>query len=327
MKTLGVGLLGLTLVVPAVADAGPSEFGADDGASAARDDARDEDEALSGEQLRERFPGLKTRAEPRVLQGAVGFGGNFIYLPLNVEGRLDLYPRPWLRVGLEYALGLGFKWNGRETDLTFAQYGEAVLGVRVLGALSEADVDLQLSHSIGGYGEALPRALRPRGSVFAANVVPVLLPSSHGLFVEGGALTGYIGLKRCTTTCGGTEDLNPQYASVARQLVMPFAGLRYVYYSEAYIPRPSTMRIRYTQVFAHVLFRPYNQPRGDLSYLGDGRVDRSALGMRVGAVFPVSPFCLNALVLGGRCAQTSLSLGYTPFPAILMFEFHALFPF
>jgi hypothetical protein len=67
------------------------------------------------------------------------------------------------------------------------------------------------------------------------------------------------------------------------------------------------------------------EPDGELLYLSEDHVDRSAVGMRVGGVFPLTPWCI-ASFLGGRCAQASLSVGYTPFPAFVMFETHIYIP-
>jgi hypothetical protein len=282
----------------------------------------DDDERIGGEQLRERLPSLRTRAEPRVVQGTLGFGTRLLYLPLNVEGTLDLYPVPWLRVGLIYAAGLSFKWDGQQTTGTFAQYGEAAVGLRLWSTLSQTDADLQLRRSIGGYGEALPKWARPRRGDFA-EVLPVWLPSSHHLFVEGGALTGFVGFLECTSGCEPNQVT--QYRPLSRQLLIPFAGLRYVYYSEALNEKPAVRRVRYGQLFVHLLLHAFNQPTADAYYWNEQRVERAPVGFRVGGELPVSPFCIAAL-LGQSCAQPSVSLGYTPYPAFLTVEIHARFP-
>lgn len=284
------------------------------------DDEPPEVERLSREELRQRLPALRTRAEPRVVQGSLGFGVRLLYLPLGVEGTLDLYPLPWLRVGLVYAAGFGVKWDGIQAAGTFAQYGEAMAGFRLWATASEADVDLQLRRSIGNYGEALPKVLRPRSGDFA-EVLPVWLPSSHQLFAEGGALTGYTGLLECTTGCGGGA---PEYRSLARQVLIPFAGFRYVYYSEALNAKPSINRVRYGQLFAHVLLHAFNQPSPDAYFWNGDPVKRSPVGFRVGAEIPASPFCLAAL-LGQGCAQAGVGFGYTPYPAFASVDFHLRF--
>ena len=92
------------------------------------------------------------------------------------------------------------------------------------------------------------------------------------------------------------------------------------------MPQPPLDRVRYGQLYAHVLFDAFNKPEADAYYLSDDRVKRSSLGVRVGAEPPVSPFCLAALVTGMSCAQFSMTLGYTPFPAFLSFEMHVRFP-
>ncbi|HYP88206.1 MAG TPA: hypothetical protein VEQ59_08630, partial [Polyangiaceae bacterium] len=250
-------------------------------------------------------------------------GVRALYLPLDVEGTLDVYPAPWLRLGFIYGAGLSFKHGGEQSKGTFAQYGEVAAGFRLLRFSSEVDVDLQLAHSIGNTGEALPGWARPSRGDFA-NVERVWLPSSHQLFVEGGAFTGFIGLQACTANCDivGAEV---QFRELSRQLLVPLAGLRYVYYSEARMAKPAVDRVRYAQLFAHVLFHAFNQPRVRAYFLNGERADVSPLGVMFGGELPISPFCAAALV-GMGCAQLSMSAGYTPFPAFASVEVHLRFP-
>jgi hypothetical protein len=182
------------------------------------------------------------------------------------------------------------------------------------------DADLQLRRSIGNYGEALPKMFRPRSGDFA-DVLPVWLPSSHQLFAEAGAFTGYTGLLECTTGCDGGA---PEYRSLARQVLIPLAGFRYVYYSEALNAKPSINRVRYGQLYAHVLLHAFNQPSADAYFWNGDRVNRSPVGFRVGGELPVSPFCVAAL-LGQGCAQAGLGVGYTPYPAFASFDLHVRF--
>jgi hypothetical protein len=176
-------------------------------------------------------------------------------------------------------LGFSFKWNeqGKRPDVVLGQYGEAVVGGRVWGQHSEADQDLQLSHAIGGYGVAPPKSWR-LGRSDPSEVVPVSLPSSHQLFVEGGAITGFVGLTRCLANCGSYPESPQVLESVARQLLIPFGGLRYVYYSEALMARPHVQIIRYGQVFAHVLVHAFNAPSGDTLYLNGDHAGHPPVG-------------------------------------------------
>lgn len=291
--------------------------------------AEEEVERLKGEQLRARFPSLELRAEPRSVQGSIGVGTNGLYLPGNFEATLDLYPWPWLRIGLVYALGFSFKWNeiDKRPDVVFGQYGEAAVGGRIWSRHSEAHEDLQLRHSIGGYGVALPGSSTSAQNSLA-EVVPVSLPSSHQLFIEGGALTGFVGLTRCLANCRSDVSEGAQVlGSVTRQLLIPFAGLRYVYYSEAVMARPSIQIVRYGQVFVDVLAHAFNAPSGDTLYLNGHLAGHPPVGLRVGGVLPVSPFCIAArLGMDGVCAEAGASLGYLPFPDFALLELHIRFP-
>jgi hypothetical protein len=288
------------------------------------EDERPEVERIGGEELRQRLPDLKTRAQPRAVQGSLGFGVRMLYLPLNVEATLDMYPTPWLRVGLVYAAGIAFKWNEatQQVGVTFGQYGETAVGVRLWSARSLVDTDLQLRRSVGGHGEAIPSFLRPKKGDFA-EVLPVWLPSSHQVFAEGGAMTGFIGLLECKSGCEPNQLA--EYRPLSRQLVIPFVGFRYVYYSEALNEKPSIKRVHYAQLFAHLLLHAYNQPTAQAHFWNEDRVARSPVGFRVGGELPISPFCVAAL-LGMSCGQPSLTLGYTPYPAFFSAEIHVRFP-
>lgn len=272
------------------------------------------------------FPSLRTRAEPRLLQGSLGFALRPFYLLVGIEGTLDAYPVPWLRLGALYSMGVGFEVDGDQFVGGFAQYGEAAVGFRVWGKHSETATDLQLRRSVGGYGEALPGWLRPEKGAFA-DVVPVLLPSSHQVFVEGGALTGLAALQRCTANCDATSTVTTerQYTNASTQLLIPFAGLRYVYYSEAIMAKPRVNLVRYGQLFGHVLLHAFNAPSFEAYHVGQEPAARAALGMRVGGELPLSSLCVAAL-LGGVCGQGGASIGYTPYPAFVLLEFHVHFP-
>ncbi|HKY40577.1 MAG TPA: hypothetical protein VJN18_31800 [Polyangiaceae bacterium] len=323
-----VSLLGFALWLAsahASADPKPWNIGSKQAQQPEASEVEEQPERLRGAALHARLPQLKLRAEPRVVQGAVGFGVRMLYVPLGLQGTLDVYPVRWLRFGLIYGAGMSFSDNRK---LAFAQYGEGQVGVRLFGGASEADAELQLRRSVGGYGEALPSWLR-RATGSDAETIPVWLPSSHALFVEGGAFTGYMALKHCVASCAYDPlmpALEPEMVAVSHQLVLPFAGIRYVYYSEATMAAPVVNRVRYTQVFLHALLRPINEPEGEWTYLSGDHVARAALGMRMGWEFPVTPGCLANLLLRTGCLQGSFSLGYTPFPAFLLFQFHALLP-
>jgi len=226
---------------------------------------------------------------------------------------------------LIYAAGIGFKGTPEGVaDAAFAQYGEAEAGIRVFSSFTRVDADLQLRRSLGNYGEALPRWIRPKSGNYA-DVVPVRLPSSHQVFIEGGALTGFTGFQTCVQHCGPNDSSPASYRDLSRQVVVPLAGTRYVYYSEAIMERPRVNRVHYGQLFLHVLFHAFNQPSETAYFWSGDRVKRSNLGMRVGAVLPMSPLCVAAL-LGAGCAQGALALGYTPFPAFVSVEADLRFP-
>jgi len=321
MKSLQtVGALGLLLVsCLSTADANAQWPGLASKNNPSRPDPEQETEPeverLGAERLRQRLPDLRTRAEPRVWQGTVGFGSRLVYVLLDVEGSLDVYPAPWLRLGFIYAAGVGTAWDGRQTTATFAQYGEGMVGLRLWSTRTQVDVDLQLRRSVGNYGQALPGWARPRNGDFA-EVLPVWLPSSHHLFIEGGALTGHVGLKQCSANCEPNAPDLPTYSALSRQLVIPFAGLRYVYYSEALNARPHVDRVRNVDVYVHALLHAFNKPSVQGYYPNGTEAHGAAVGVRVGADLPFSPFCLGALA-GLGCAQPGLSVGYAPYPAFL----------
>jgi len=146
--------------------------------------------------------------------------------------------------------------------------------------------------------------------------------------VEGGAMTGFVGLTRCLANCGSDRASPQVLESVARQLLIPFAGLRYVYYSEALMARPAVRITRYGQVFAHALVHAFNAPSGDTLYINGNHAGHPPFGVRVGGVLPVSPFCIASLMgVDGVCAEAGASIGYLPFPDFVLLELHIRFPF
>lgn len=114
----------------------------------------------------------------------------------------------------------------------------------------------------------------------------------------------------------GAAPDSPTYSALSRQLVIPFAGFRYAYYSEALNAHPHVERVRYTDVYVHALIHAFNKPSVQGYYPSGAEAHGNAVGVRVGADLPFSPFCLGSLA-GFGCAQPSLSLGYAPFPAFL----------
>lgn len=281
---------------------------------------------LSGERLRARFPMLRLSRQPRAL-ATLGVGSYGLYLFGGIEGTFDWYPVDRMRVGLVYAFGFTLDWDEerRNTGVRAAQYAEAVVGARVWGRESESEEELQLRRSIGGYGVARSEWLKrwskePPG-------VPVSLPSSHGVFIEAGAMTGLAGLKRCVANCESTVSGEKVMRSVARQLLIPFAGVRYVYYSEAAMDQPPVHIRRHGQLFGHLLVHAFNAPSGETLYLNDHRAGHPPLGFRIGGTVPMSASCIAAIVgIHGACAEAGGSIGYLPFPDFVLLELHVRFP-
>ncbi len=246
---------------------------------------------LRGAELKQAMPDLELRELPPPLNLGLGL---YAIIPFQVVGigvRLEAFPIESLRLEALYSAGLGWR-----DDPVFSNYAEASLGFRVIGARSERRVDVLREPKAESVG-------RPWGTPSPTEDVElrVWLPSYHALFVEGGMLTGLAVLNRCTANCDNALESDDVLQAADRQVLVPFAGLRYLYFVHAASDkRKDLTRKRLVQLYAHLLFATINEPAEDALWPDGRRVTRGALGARGGLEMPAcSSGCLSGFIDGG----------------------------
>jgi hypothetical protein len=248
---------------------------------------------VRGGELSQVMPDLDLRLRPppfTIIPGLTAF------IPFQGAGlgiRLEAFPIEWLRLEAVYSGGFGL---GREEPF-FTNYAEALLGVRAFGAGSERAVEIEREPQAKSVG-------RPWGRPAPSTDVElrVWLPSYHALFVEGGMLTGFVALDRCAFNCDNGVEEDDIVENADRQLFVPFAGLRYLYFIHARSKKKQELsRAKMSQVYVHLLFGTINEPAQGSLWAEDGRTaTRAAVGARVGLEQPAcANDCISAVVEGG----------------------------
>lgn len=216
-------------------------------------------------------------------------------------GTVELLPLSWLRVSALYSFGV----TPQQGQVAWTSYAEALVGVRLIGVDSEAAVDVPL---------------RKRGAGFFPNVpvVKAWVPSHHALFVEAGGLTGFTSLRLCGENCDPDAEGEPP--EEAKQLVMPMAGIRYVYGFDLKSKRKHARKRFLAEVYAHVLGPPFNAPDGPRYFPNGTSAGDAGVGGRVGVNTSPGGACIAAVVFGFGCLDGGLALGYASYPRALLFE-------
>ena len=223
------------------------------------------------------------------------------YQLLALGATLELFPVPWLRFSALYSFGIAI----RTDPVAWTSYAEALAGVRVFGTTGESAVDVPLKKRGAGINPVVP-------------AVKAWVPSYRGLYVEAGGMTGYTSLALCPDPCDAVLPL------VERQLVMPVAGLRYVYSYDVRSVKRNVRKRTLIEVYAHVLGKPFNAPAAGPLYLPDNtEAGDAGIGGRVGVVVPPLGGCLTEITLGWDCFASSLAVGYAPYPRFFLIELQA----
>lgn len=263
---------------------------------------------LSLQQLRQEYSDLEVAATP---QSGIGFflGSVVPFQAFALGLNADLYALPRLRFSGFATLGISPTLNG---ESMISGYAEGSVGVAVLQSIRETSVNLPVPTPRLPVGPGAPVA-KQRGMV----------PVSHSLELEIGALTGQYTLYECTDNCidangfpTAVEDRTMQRAG--SQLAIPFAGLRYVYYRWARSKNTPFRSIQRFQIAAHVLTRPFNDPAPGLQKTTGQVIKQQDVGGRVIFQFPGFQRSPDALAF-----SVDMTLGWLPSPsdAILQFNF------
>jgi hypothetical protein len=301
LKTeLAVVMLGLSIGRFARAASDPHGLLREQNQASAED--ADDSPRLSSSELHRMLPALETDDCPPPLLLAPQFGMHIPYQVLGIGLSADLYALPWLRLSALYSFGFSPTHN----DVRGSNYAEAAVGVRVFGHQSQTALDLTT-----------------RAIAYAAPVtVRAFVPSSHALFVEGGAIAGFFSAAQCTANCDLAGSGEKTLVADERQLILPFAGLRYVYFYQAASQHARFRNRAYLQVYAHAIGRAFNAPDHPIFDWKGDPLDRNPIGGRIGVDLPPPHTCVADLVLHTGCAQGGLALGYSPTPGFVFFEFH-----
>jgi hypothetical protein len=254
-----------------------------------------EDEAapLTEQELRALFPDLEvetTESTPfRMFLGTVA--------PFQLFGvgvGTDFYVWSRLRLSSSLILGAMAADPGR-MDWEFNVYGEAGVGIAAFRWQSRKAITWPVPKLRSKPIEGELRAI---------------VPSAHALEVEVGALSGHHMLYRCTGNCAAQESSEREYTKAALQVVMPYAGLRYVYFRRASSQRAHISVAQRFQLGVHAVLRPFVQPAADLVNEGTQKISRHKVGFRV-----VSQLPFGGCKPAGICEGLDLAIGWLPSPA------------
>lgn len=253
----------------------------------------DDQPRLRDGQLRAAVPDLVVNDSPPPFAASVGFASR---APFQVFAmNLGLVLRSdFLRFELLYGAGGTAAPN---MTAKYSSYAETSLGVKVIGARSERDVDVMPPDDSPWYKRTRRQAPR----------LKAWLPSHHALLAEVGMFTGAVAFERCTADCDGEQRA---LAADTHQLFYPFAGLGYTYFIHVTSKRePLLTRRIMVEVHAHAIVAPLPSP--DESLWNDGKdVERLPVGAR---------FQFTASPCSQRCLQFGAMIGYLPVPATPIF--------
>jgi hypothetical protein len=260
---------------------------------------------LRGAELQAEIPDLTTSTQPpkftfTILAPQV----NFPFQWLAMGTAFVAQPLPWLYLRGTYSIGISPTPN----EMAFSQYADAFLGYRMLDVRGgERKVDIPM-RSLKGAPPQLAR-----------------VPNSHGLYVEGGFLTGFFSLYRCVTNCSPRVDAT--YAPAPIQYVLPAFGLRYQQFSAYASKRRNAREVFAPSIFLHIVLPAVNAPDYTLYNLTYNERGVPPIGVRVGAQVPIGLFgpCLASFA-GLPCAQGRFSLGLAPLALPIFFETSLEFP-
>ena len=261
----------------------------------------DDAERLRGAELSRELPGAEYAAglPPLAVMPAAQF-----HIPYQFGGfglTLEAIPVKWLRLSALYSFGI----TPANNEIAWTSYAEALAGVRLFGTTAESAVDVKLKKRGAGLNPKVP-------------IVKAWVPTHHAVFVEAGGMMGFSSLEVCPDDCvDGDGNALP---SDDRYLFLPMAGLRYYFAYDLRAVRRNVRARAMVQVYAHVIGKPFNAPEDSRYFPSGNSAGKPGFGGRGGIVFPPFWTCLAEVVFGIGCLDGNISLGYAPYPRILIFE-------
>jgi hypothetical protein len=266
-----------------------------------REEPEDDPERLRGSDLHRELPGVEFAPglPPIAVMPAL-----HLHIPYQFGGfglTLEAVPVKWLRLSALYSFGI----SPANNKIAWTSYAEALAGIRVFGSTAESAVDVKLKKRGAGLNPNVP-------------IIKAWVPAHHALFVEGGGMMGFTSLEVCPDDCVDADG-NP-VPSDDGYLVMPMAGLRYVFAYDARSVRRNVRARALVQVYAHLIGKPFNTPEAPRYFPSGSSAGKQGFGGRAGVAFPPLWTCLAEITLGIGCLDGNVALGYAPYPRILIFE-------
>lgn len=253
---------------------------------------------LSFAQLRELFPDLQARQAPP-FRWQLGLGSHVPFQLAAIGVDFEGFAVPWLRLSGSYGAGI----STQDKQLVFSNYAEASIGVRVYMTHTTTNQELTMR----------PNGAKPR-TLHAA------LPVYNGLLLEAGVITGLIAWERCATNCGAPSPDDRNFDDYSRQLVLPFAGIRYLYYYDVASDHAGMRHRAFTEAYADVILAPFDPLPNDALW-ERSPINRAAAGARLGVDF--TKHSNNAY--DGALSRWGLALGILPHPLLPFVELRIAF--
>jgi hypothetical protein len=271
--------------------------------------ADEDEERLEVDALRSHLSSVELAPGLPVVRVIPFLGGVIPYQIMGLGLMVEVLPVPWLRTSAEYSFG----FTASQGQLAASHYAEALVGVRVLGVQSESAVNIPLKPPNPVWKRPPP-------------VIKAWVPSSHSLFVEGGMMTGFFALERCSGYCvnAAGAPLDVPTPADERQLFMPMGGLRYAYAYSVTAMRGTVRKRFLLEAYAHVFAPPLVAPDTARYFTNGDSAGRPGVGARVGVDLP--PFGCIAQLFGGGCLRGDISIGYAPYPRFVYFRWAAGYP-
>lgn len=260
-------------------------------------------------ELRQTYPDLQFRTTPpRTL--TIGLTTIYPFQTLGLKLGVDFYVPPRLRLTAISSVGASVDVNG-EWRASF--YSEVGFGVAVLRWLGETIAELPSAASKNFRSKRTPFQRFMLGDESPPDnlLLHALVPASHSLELEAGAFSGHYPLYRCVAHC----DNEPRMVlstreDASRQVLLLYAGVRYVYYRWAHSERARLHSSAGVEVAVDAIHNPFTPPDADLFNLYERHPTHNPVGLRVKLRLPAVKCTVN-----GGCLGFDLQGGYLPSPA------------
>jgi hypothetical protein len=148
-----------------------------------------------------------------------------------------------------------------------------------------------------------------------------LVPAYHSLELEAGAFSGRYPLYRCVAPCNDEPRLmSPRREDASQQVLLLYAGVRYVYYRSARSERARFHSSAGVEVAVDAIHNPFPPSDANLFNRDDEHPAHNPVGVRVKLRIPAVKCTVN-----GGCIGFDLLGGYLPSPADALVSLNVIF--